>query len=407
MRVEIIDRDVFGSTKPLALNRYLVVNGWSEVRRIDGELAILGKTNRQGKTQLVWMPFSDQYTDYVSMVARLIKTVAEVEDKSELELLDDLETIAVGDLISVRSYDPLDMHDHTLPLADGADLLTRARMMAWAAASSAMSKRPVHSRHPSFEVSQFVRSLRLAQTERGSYIVKIVAPIPEPQKQPEGQFSGMPEAQPFARRAVIELVRGLNALHQAALDNKDRGKFFFNSFLSAVTSGVSANLCEALISSGDEISSSRPIEVSVTWSYAVAQTNVLPSFPVKFDSTVMPFIRQAAREFRAKNPEIITLNGWVNILERDAQSGGAGLIRLYARIDGKMKAIRMGLDPETYDLAIDAHKNGSLVSVTGTLVVENGVYYRLQNPTGFYVIEQEAFSDRDEENNDRFNVSSS
>ena len=350
------------------------------------------------------MPFSDQYTDYVSMVARLIKTVAEVEDKSELELLDDLETIAVGDLISVRSYDPLDMHDHTLPLVDGADLLIRARMMAWAAASSAMSKRPVHPRHPSFEVSQFVRNLRLAQTERGSYIVKIVAPIPEPQKQQEGQFAGMPETQPFARRVVIELVRGLNALHQAALDNKDRGKFFFNSFLSAVTSGVSANLCEALISSGDEILFSRPIEVSVTWSYAIAQTNTLPSFPVKFDSTVMPFIRQAAREFRAKNPEVITLNGWVNILERDAQSGGAGLIRLVARIDGKMRPIRMGLDPETYNLAIDAHKNGSLVSVTGTLVVENGVYYRLQNPTGFYVIEQEAFSDRDEENNDRFNL---
>ena len=52
MKVEIIDRDAFGSIKPLALNRYLVANGWSEVRRIDGRLLSLARPTDKEKLNL-------------------------------------------------------------------------------------------------------------------------------------------------------------------------------------------------------------------------------------------------------------------------------------------------------------------------------------------------------------------
>ena len=226
MRVDITDRDAFGSIKPEALLRYLIVNVWAEVRRVEDELVVFGKSDRTEKTQLIWMPVNDQYSDYVPMVAKLVKTVAEVENKSELQLLDDLETVAVGDVIHVGTFDPLDTHDHTLPLADGINLLARARLMTGAAAASAVNRRPVHPRRPSLQVSRFMHDLRLAQTERGSYLVRLIAPIQEQQNRQDGQLAGMPEEEPFSRRAVVELVRGLNALRDAAQDNKERGKFF-------------------------------------------------------------------------------------------------------------------------------------------------------------------------------------
>jgi hypothetical protein len=208
----------------------------------------------------------------------------------------------------------------------------------------------------------------------------------------------MPDPEPFSRRAVVELVRGLNALRSAAEDSLSQGRFFFDPFLSAVTSGVSANLCEALVgkSEPDEEFAS-PLEVSVTWSYAVNRSARLPSESVYFHPSLMPYIKKAAQEFRARNPEQIELNGWVNILERESRGGGPGLIRLYARIDGKTRAVRIQLDDQAYNVAIDAHKSGSLVSVFGTLIVENSAFYRLASPRGFRIIEADAQFDLNDE----------
>jgi hypothetical protein len=73
------------------------------------------------------------------------------------------------------------------------------------------------------------------------------------------------------------------------------------------------------------------------------------------------------------------------------------LIRLYARIDGKTRAVRIQLDDQAYNVAIDAHKSGSLVSVFGTLIVENSAFYRLASPRGFRIIEADAQFDLNDE----------
>jgi hypothetical protein len=385
VRIEILDRNVFGSLKPTAISNYLRVNGWSEVRRVEGELTVFGKPNKEGKKQLIWMPISDRFSDYAPMVSRLIKTVADTEEKSELQIMDDLQTVSIGDVICVRTFNPLDIHDHTIPFMDGVSLLSRSRMIAMAAASSAVKKRPIHPRHPAFQVIQFIQNLRLGQTERGSYMIKLIAPIKEIPKRETGELHGMPEEIPFTRRVVMELVKCLNALKDVAEDNRDRGRFLFSTFLDVVPSGVSANLCEALIDDDEEKESS-PIEVSVTWSYVLKLPEYLSTVPIKFDSTVFPYLRQAAKEFRARNPEIVTVSGWVHTLEKESLSG-PGNIRIIGRIDGKLRSVRVHLDAEIYDTAIDAHKKDDLVSVTGKLLVE-GTQYRLENPTNFHITEQ-------------------
>jgi hypothetical protein len=385
MKVQIIDNDIFSSVEPEAITRYLLTNGWSEVRRVDGEMIIFGKVGGRGKRPLLWMPISNDLSDYAPMVARLIRTVAEEVDKSEIQIIDDLETVAIGDIIRIRSFDPLDLNDHTLPLSDGMSLLNRARAMALAGGSSAIEHRPVQPRRPNTEVRQFVRNLRLGQTERGSFLLRLISPIIDIKSGEYLEFQGMDRI-PFSRRAVTELVKGLNALNDAASENEERGRFLFNSFLEMVPSGVSANLCEALLDPDEKEGLTRPIEVSVTWSYAVKSPDHLPVQPIAFKPSVIPYIRQAAKEFRAQNPEIINIKGWVNILERESRAG-PGLIRIHSRIDGKPRSVRVHLDIDSYNQAIDAHKRGEVISVTGTLIVEGSVY-RLENPQGFHIMGQ-------------------
>lgn len=394
----ITDPNVFASISPIAILRYLRVNGWAEVRTIEGELIIFAKTDLTGKKQNLWMPISDQYADYVPMVARVVNTIAEVDSKTQLQLLDDFETIGVGDVVGLRAINPLNVFDHTLALQVGIDLLDRIRQMARAAAASALDKRAVHPRRPSTAVSQFVSSLRLGQTERGSYLIRVIAPLVEQTDQSEQQLPNIPGPEPFSRRATTELVRGLNAVKAAAEDNRLRGRFFFDPFLTSVPQSVSANLCEALAGrdSDDRTDFAVPLEISVTWSYIVQRSNSLASESIVFEPGLLPYIREAAREFRARNPEQMRLTGWVTILEREKREGGPGLIRLIAKVDRKNRSIRMQLADDDYQRAIDAHKQGSLVEVNGNLVVEKNAIYRLENPTGFQIVENDALFDLSE-----------
>ncbi|NJO21569.1 MAG: hypothetical protein HC838_18095, partial [Spirulinaceae cyanobacterium RM2_2_10] len=197
--------------------------------------------------------------------------------KSELQILDDLETAAIGDIIRVGTEDSLDANEHTIALPEGIRLLTKARQMALAGASSAVAQRPVHPRRPPSNATQFVRDLRLGQTERGSYLIKLIAPVSDDSSISFDKPIPFVQGTPFSRRAVLELMRGLDALKTATEENKRQGRFVFNSYVSAVPEGVSANLCEALIFPDERKDTANPLEISVTWSFAIQSTENLSS----------------------------------------------------------------------------------------------------------------------------------
>lgn len=389
MKVEIIDQNVFKDISPTTLLRHLAVNGWNEIRKVDGELFILGKSDSLGHRQLVWVPVSEQFSDYEPMVYKVIRTVAQTDSKSEIQVLDDLQTIGIGDVVRLKTTDPLNKDDHTIELTNGIDLLTRARMIARAAASSAVIRRPVHPRTPAIEAKRFVRSLRLGQTERGSFLVKLISPLYDINplyQEKENMLEGMTGRLPFSRKALIEMVNSLSALKQAAEDSSKKGRFLFTSFLETVPDGVSANLCESLVPLDEKKRIDVPIEISVTWSYIIGGQGKLPTNRISFEPNLYPYIQQAAKEFRARNPEVVTLTGTVNILERDSHSN-PGLIRIETIIDGRQHMVRVQLDPEPYNTAIDAHKNRQQVSVTGNLVVEKKLY-KLEKPSNFRLVLQ-------------------
>lgn len=100
----------------------------------------------------------------------------------------------------------------------------------------------------------------------------------------------------------------------------------------------------------------------VTWVVAVFRissvTNLVAVFVLQrsLQVTIIPYIRQAAKEFRVQNPEVVTIKGWVNILERESRSGPGGLVRIHSRIDGRPRSVRVTLDTASYNEAIEAHK---------------------------------------------------
>jgi hypothetical protein len=392
MNIDIQDRAVFDSLEPEVITRYLVARGWQEIKRVPNEMAVYELSHTDSEPYRVWVPLSRRFSDYASVMSNAFKTLAEVDNKSQLAMLDDLQTQAIGDVIRVGSEDRLDRAEHTLLLNDGITLHEQARQMALAGAWNAISgktKKPVYPQSSRAEITRYMQKLRLAQTERGSFIIRLISPLREEALNQLPLSPDIPIETPFERRALVELLGGLKALKQAANDVNRRGKFHFKTFEEAVSDGVSANLCDAVAPS---IFTDywRPVKVSITWCDVFPVPIPITNTNVEFDLSLMPYIREAGTEFRKRNPEEVVLRGAVTDLHRPSKkTEGAGEVRIYSFVSGKARYVRVALGQTDYELAVDAHKTYREVSVSGVLVPKLGVFI-LDKPSNFHVITEGA-----------------
>jgi len=379
MRVDILDNDLFSSLAPSEVERYLTAAQWREVHREEETVSIWEHSDVSNGKYRVWLPLNAEFADYGTAVGRLIKTLALAEDRSQLQILEDLNTVAVGDVIRASTWDELDRTSSTIPIVDGLFLLRRVYGMARSAASATVEKKPVFPSRSSNQVVEYLQHLRLGQTERGSYLVKLISPIPPPKPLVDRLFAD----EPFGRQVVISLVKSLTALQRTAGDAYRRGRFVFEPFQESVPEGVSANLCEAVAGTDEEESHFRPLEISISWSYALAAPTDAITRTIPFGTNLMPYIAEAARKFRELNPQIIALRGYVTVLHRDP-GGPPGDIRIVGPVDGKTRSVRVTLEKPDYDIAIAAHQNQFEIACEGTLAKE-GPYYVLHEPRNFRI----------------------
>jgi hypothetical protein len=383
MKVDILDTSVFASFGPEEVQNYLTTCGWIMIRT-DTEIVSIWEKEVTGQLFRVWMPLDVTLADYALSVGRLIRTVAQAEDRSQLQVMEDFGTIATGDVIRASTWDELDRSAGTVGLADGSLLLRRCCNMVRAAAAAVAEKRPVFPSHSTAQVQDYMHDLRLGQTEPGSYIIKIISPL-KAGAPPVGVQSRMQlDDTPFARQAVISLVRSLDALEHATQDTNRLGKFYFEPYQEVVPDGVSANLCEAIAGSEDEGVFRQRLDVRVSWSYGLRSPADVPNRTFTFPRDQINFIAAAARAFRKYHPEDFSATGFVIMLEHQ-QKEAFGTIKLAGRIRNVPRMIRMILRPSDYDTAIAAHRAEREVTCVGRLTKQGSLYY-LEDPRDFRML---------------------
>jgi hypothetical protein len=391
MKVDILDDEIFNTLNPLEVSKYLDSYNWYELKRNDGEVSIWETSDKLGKKYRVWLPLDRDLGDFSISMGRLIKSVAIAENRSQLQLIEDLETVGIGDIIRTASQDMLNRTSSSLTYDDGVSLLNKSYNMAIAAACSTLEKKPVYSFRRPNRVVEYLKSLRLGQSERGSYVFKIISPLPTNEyRQLQMQFSSLPlvDNTPFERQVVINLVKSLGTLRRVTQETYKRGKFYFEAFEEVVQEGISANLCEAIAGGDEDDKRYRPVEVNISWSYIIKPPREnLPervSFPVEF----MPYLIRAAQKFREQNPEEISFRGYVTALRRPVEVSDPGAITVAGILFGKHRNVRMTLEESIYKTAIRAHENGFEVSVDGQLI-RQGNFYVIDKPTNFHIVSEQ------------------
>ncbi|MBB5754497.1 hypothetical protein [Prosthecomicrobium pneumaticum] len=305
------------------------------------------------------LPRTDRLADYASIVSRLIHIFSEDTEKDEISTYRDL-VGADRDIIRVRALGADD--DGSLPLDTGVKLIERARDMLLAAACAVRAPQPLYRAGANREATEYMRRVKLGQTEHGSFIVTLLSPVPPKLGQTQLAFNSewTPiEEEPIERQVTRRLVNALEASRNAA-ELAAAGNPL--AFEEAVAAGVSANLCEAV---ADLIDLSQGLDVSVAW----ARTRPVPEpqRKVRFSQNDAEILREASRTFRLRVPEPdVTLYGTVHKLKRDHDEV-EGIVTLKAIVNDKTQSVKAVLDQENYRIAVQAHEKKAPVILTGDL----------------------------------------
>lgn len=371
MRNSIHDRDALLVVSPTALSSYACAAGWIRRGTYREHSNIY---TGEDKPEII-VPRTDHLGDYASVVAELIKIFAEVGDQSETSVYRSLVTTD-RDVVRLRVGES---EEGSVKLNEGVDLIQGARDMLLAAACSLSQSKAAYRAGANRDATDLISRIRLGQTDRGSFVVTLLTPIIPPPVPSLFQDEPDPDI-PIERRLTARLIEALTAI-RVAVEETASGDG--DAFRDTTRSGVSANLCEALVKI---IGSFPTLDVSVSW--AQIRPNTEPSRTVRFGSKDEPLLRQVVRMFREYAPRPnAQLTGNVRLLKREEDEED-GTIRLNTLINDKPQSVTALLGREDYDQAVQSHKDQTWVILSGDLE-RMGQRWRLLNPRLKHVLPNE------------------
>ncbi len=383
MKATVQDIEALRALRPQDVAAYLRARGWL----VDGTVGAFTRYTRgsNGHRAEIEVPRGSDYRDFPLRMAEVLAGLARVEKRSQIDILQDL-SVAGADVVRARLVGA-ELGDGTVPLEDGALLVDKLRDVLLASACAASQPRAFFGTRKPTEATEYVRRLRLGQTEQGSFVVKVLSPV-APLLSPLEAGTLFPEADPapFERRVTETLLRGAAAARDAAIEASATGTLA--PFEQAVVAGASANLCEGLAAM---LLPDRPyaaLELSVGWAGNRPAPASLATV-VRLTREAAPLLASAARQLKARSPrDDFELEGYVVGLDNENALTQGGTVTVFAAIDGHTRRVRVELGAADYRAALTAHGQMARVTCLGRLV-KTGRQYELRDPQGLAIIPDE------------------
>lgn len=359
------------------VHAYLSANGWirAESRSRDtADIYVWSEDEREAAI----IPASERYGDYGTRIYQVAAQVGRAEGRSVLSVLTDL-SLAESDVVRVRL--PNADEDNTVKLADGAAALEDAKRMLLAAACSADSPQRMYRAGRNKLAADYLRKVRLGQTEPGSFVINLLSPVPPFLGE---QASLLPE-EPFERKVTRRLVSGLRASREA-MDRVNRGTARIDEFEKRLREGVSANLCRS-VARLTEVG--KGLEVTVSWALTRPEGMVSPKrVAVGFTPPDVAVLDEAARVLSDRQERTNEdIQGYVSRLARD-KADPQGTATIKAFVDGRLTSVQAVFDSSDYSEITRAHDHRLSVSLEGDLRRE-GQRWRLRNPREVTILQDD------------------
>ena len=344
--------DIGNLIDPQALPLYLQSSeAWVAERQDDSRRIYQHTTGAR-----VFIPMHKE-SDFAFLATVAIKEIALAEGRTQ----DDV----VVDMVWMR-YDKV----HVRRESQASSLLYTAGIemhealgeliVAGARASSEPRSAYIGGRRPKL-VDDYLEHVRMIPSMAGSFVVRALLPLTWGTDELTLDLVG--PANPTVRNVSTTILRATNAAvftaQQIAADQAD-----MTQWTEAVGSGVSANLCDALIGLVGSGPGAGKAELRISWTWAMPAE---PIPAVEIPAGIGPILAAGADYLRGEPDEhTVRITGRITNLHRETQQG-AGDITVKGFIEGyegSNRALRCELDGPTYSSALAAHDAGRTVAVT-------------------------------------------
>lgn len=383
MNVDIRDTVVLNALGPLDLELYLKSRGWNESFIMPDKYSVWITRDGNNEEYEITLPLDRTVIDYALRIGELLNTLELAENRSQTEIYNDLKTTS-ADIIRLKFSLP-NSSGGSIPIEKGVEIVNNVWGMMMASACSTIEPRPIFQARKPNQAVDYMKKVRLGQTEQGSYVVTVLSPVsPEINIKQTKLLNAQNSEDPFERKVILNLSTALAEMKYAA--ERAAVKSSFEYFEDAIEKGVSANLCEAVA----RLSSYNDQYQDLYVSFSLSRNRPAIADVVKnvyLSADIMPVLDEVARVFRESAPrDDFEVRGPVIRLERN-EGSSAGKITVIAFIDEKPRKISFELPDELYHLAVQAHDQEKTIACYGTLVREGRTYF-LKNP-GDLMIERE------------------
>lgn len=354
------------------LKAYLQSKQWFQDGNIRS-VATIWHQNAQNEAEVV-LPFP-YVKDYRQRLREALSAVASFEKRDILQVINDVARL-FADVISVRVIHA-DTKDGTIPISDGVLLISKAKDLLLSAAMSIGSKKKQFIGSSSKDARSYVDTLLLGQTEIGSYVVNVIAPL----LGNPAATDRFGDSTPLAQTVTLNLITGLEAL--ATASDEFEVQQSLRVFDNAVQKGASANMCDALLGFSGA-GRNRSFEIKVTADAGPMFSGEPKIF--SFDSSHIEKLAKASAYYKDDYVlEDRQLTGFVKKLSRP-QGDNSGTITIQCTVDDVERFVQIELESEDYHNAILAHDRKSFVQCIGNVHIKSR-RARLLNPQGFKVVD--------------------
>lgn len=353
------------------LRDYLVARAWQNVPSRLDHVAIY-RSPDDGDVE-VQVPLDTSLADYVDAILLAARRIAGSEARTVGQVLHDL-TRPRSDTLRFALGGQA-TRAGSIGMTAGLALVQGALKSLLASACSVQRPRRFHPRMSLGEAESFVRACRLGQTELGSYVLTVDAPVDAP-----GPRDG--DGTPFGRRATIYLLA--SAAHLVATIRRGDVARILDDDPAAPQ--ISANLCEALVEMMP-VDESADLRLTSSWSPVIPVPKDLPA-AVCFDRTMFEPIERLAQQLRpAHSAGPVQFVGKVVELSGASSPTGQleGDVVLQVQVEDQLLKVRTTLGPEAYTEAGRAHLSQQYVSLHGQLHRGRRTH-ALKDPADFKVL---------------------
>lgn len=357
---------------PHDVRDYLKSRGWTSIASRRDYVAIF----RNGGNVELHVPLDRSLADYTEGMAVLARRLAQHEGRTTAAVIRDLR----GPRKDILRFalEGASAAAGSVGLFDGAGLVNGARHVLLASACAA--EKPGQKFYPRMSLTEaeaFAHSCKLGQTEIGSFVLTVEAPLETGLQLTNGS------AEPFGRRATRYLTEALGCLKSAIDTGATDGILEPRSGAPIVT----ANLCEGVVAMAPK-DESCDLRIRATFSAIVPLPSTPPPTSVYFERTTYPIIEELGRRLRpAAGPQPVRFIGVVSGLrgEPGPDQRMEGTVEVSVLHDDELLPVQFDVGPDDYAKAITAHASQRVIAVRG--VLHRGARKaKLEQVTGFEVL---------------------